>query len=681
MVQAEEFIRQYREEQLNGEALPESLGGHFELLACIHVTEMHVSFLLLEKNTREKYLLKRGVAGQMCSLDIEKEQLERISRLAGQSELKLTYWVEDGKEYLLRKYIEGQNLEEYLERHPVLKITEVMDIAIQICRILNELHKMHPPIIHRDIKPQNLILDRYGLVHLIDFETSRNFDESKKRDTRFYGTETTAAPEQYGYAQTDARTDIYAFGKVLCYLLTGDYQVESCRKESGRLYAIAAKCCAFDPKERYQTIAEVEKLLLKEQKRNESDGKKKLRRNLGYAAAFVLIFATGIFMGRYLVLQQVETLVQDAVQKQLALQDRKEAEAGSGQSGEANAGSGTGSGQSGSIQSGGRTAEAGEDLLLLAAAESLNKETVTEKDFKDIVRIAVIGTTVYGMTENFEWDEIVHHDEEYVNNRDHGTITDISILGKMENLSEVYLYNQDITDIEALAGLPIRKLYLSGNQIEDFRVIEQLPNLRELCITKNPVRYLPDFTKCEGLAKLIMNENTFTDLECLKASSVEQMSIRKLNVVNGDYTFLEEMPELTKLLVWDPGTEIVGQIACLTNLKHLELFCYRRADLEFLTSMQGIEMLTLHLDYTQDLSPLEKLPNLHELNISNGVMVDISVIRNIKNLQLLNIEQVNVVDLSPILDCKKLREVYVNEEQSAYLMEHDKMHSYRINII
>lgn len=705
-METEELIRKYHGEQLKGEALPESLGAQFELLACIHVTETHVSFLLLKKDTSEKYLLKRGEAGQIGSLGVEQEQLERIGGLSGQCDLKLTYWVEDGKEYLLRKYIEGQNLEEYLERHPDLEVTEILDIAIQICRILKELHRMQPPIIHRDIKPQNLIRDRYGRIHLIDFETSRNFDENKQRDTRFYGTDATAAPEQYGYAQTDARTDIYAFGKVLCYLLTGDYQLETCAQRSRRLYAIAAKCCAFDPKKRYQTAADVEKVLLKEQRRNGFGGKKKLRDVLGHAVELFFVFAIGIFMGRYLILQQAETLVQDAVQEQLARQGLKE----TGQDAQ-NLGVKTGNEQAyeynenkeniqadivdteegsvnrvgkdsgtGSARAGGRVAETGEDLLLLAAAESLNQETVTEEDFKNIFRIAVIGTTVYGMTENFEWDEIVHHDEDYINNRDHGTITDIGMLAKMENLSEVYLYNQDITDIEALAGLPIRKLYLSNNRIEDFRVIEQLPNLTELCITKNPIRYLPDFSKCPGLTKLIMNENTFTDLECLKNSSVEQMPVRKLNVINGDYTFLEEMPELTKLLVWNPGTEIAEQIACLTSLKHLELFCYRRADLEFLASMQGIEMLTLHLDYTQDLSPLEKLPNLHELNISNGVMVDISVIRNIKNLQLLNIEQVNVVDLSPILNCKKLKEIYVNEEQAAYLTEHDPKHGYRINI-
>lgn len=338
-MQTEEFISEYRKEQLKEEMLPEELDSHFELLACIHVTEMHASFLLLKKETGEKYLLKRSVAGQMGSLGIEKEQLERIGKLARQSELDLTYWVEDGKEYLLRRYIEGQNLEEYLERHPVPEIMEVMDIAIQICGILKELHKMQPPIIHRDIKPQNLILDRCGTVHLIDFETSRNFDEHKQRDTRFYGTDITAAPEQYGYAQTDARTDIYAFGKVLCYLLTGDYQVEACRQKSGRLCSIVAKCCAFDPNKRYQTIAEVEKLLLKEMKRNQFGGKKKLRNILGYAAAAVLIFMVGIFVGRGMIWQDVET---------------------------------------------------GEDLLYLAAAASLNKETVTEEDFKDIFCIAVI---------------------------------------------------------------------------------------------------------------------------------------------------------------------------------------------------------------------------------------------------------------------------------------------------
>lgn len=683
-----EFTRKYNEEQLNRETLPERLQGRFEFLACIHVSETHASFLLCKKETGERYLLKRGTLGQKGSLSIEQRQQTRLRRESGQeyrgrayraagqmqqaqpSNAKQKfgeemYWTEGGKEYLLRRYIEGQNLEEYLERNPVLGKQEVLDIAMQICDILIKLHHLNPPMIHRDIKPQNLILDRHGTVHLIDFEASRNFDRKKQKDTKFYGSEVTAAPEQYGYAQTDARTDIYAFGKVLCYLLTGDYQVEGNGYLQGRLGAVVRKCCAFDPGKRYQSMQEVKRRLMAEQKKGNRGRKKRLLCVLAGAVSFFAVFLAGIFLGRLWTGQSVESLIQEEVQKQLGQQTVQQ-EPGAAE-------------QRTVQQEPGAAGQQGNgDLLYQAAAASLNKDTLSEEDFQDVVRIAVIGTTVYDMTENFEWNSMVHNDEDYMHNKGRGTIADITMLGKMPNLSEVYLYNQQITDIEVLAGLPIRKLYLSGNQIEDFRVVEKLPYLKELFISNNPIRYLPDFTQCPRLTMLIMSENTVANLDCLRGSSVERMGLRRLNVVNGDYTFLEEMQCLTTLLVWDPDTELTEEISHLTALRELEIFNYHRSDLEFVKPLQEVETLTVHSAYAPDLSSLSSLKKLSALSLSGLGIEDISVVGGLPYLRTLGIDETGAMDLSSLSECKNLQEVFVNEEQAAYLEKHAAGHKFRI---
>ncbi len=72
-----------------------------------------------------------------------------------------------------------------------------------MCDILNYLHSQNPPIIHRDIKPQNVIVDERGRVTLIDFGISRMYDAGARADTLCFGTRHYAAPEQYGFAQTD----------------------------------------------------------------------------------------------------------------------------------------------------------------------------------------------------------------------------------------------------------------------------------------------------------------------------------------------------------------------------------------------------------------------------------------------------------------------------------------------
>ncbi len=691
-----EFTRKYNEEQLNRETLPERLQGRFEFLACIHVSETHASFLLCKKETGERYLLKRGTLGQKGSLSIEQRQQTRLRRewgqeyrgrayrAAGQMQQaqpsnarqkfgEEMYWTEGGKEYLLRRYIEGQNLEEYLERNPVLGKQEVLDIAMQICDVLIKLHQLKPPMIHRDIKPQNLILDRYGSVHLIDFEASRNFDGKKQKDTKFYGTEATAAPEQYGYAQTDARTDIYAFGKVLCYLLTGDYQVEGNGYLQGRLGAVVRKCCAFDPGKRYQSMQEVKRRLAAEQRKANPDRRKKLLRILSNAASFLLVFLAGIFIGKLWLEQSVESLIQKEVQKQVGQQ---EAGAKVQQPGQREAGAKVQQPDRQEARTAAR--QGGDDLLYQAAAASLNKDTVSEEDLQNVVRIAVIGTTVYDMTENFELANMFHSDEYFLGNGGSGTISDINMLGDMPNLSEVYLYNQQITDIEVLAGLPIRKLYLSGNQIEDFRVVEKLPQLKELFISNNPIRYLPDFSQCSRLTALVMNENTVANLDCLRGSSVEQIGIRRLNVVNGDYTFLGEMPNLMQLLVWDPDIELEEEISHLTDLRALEVFNYYKTSLEFLEPLKNLEALVIHSMYVPDLSSLSSLEKLSSLSLSCVGIEDISVVGKLTDLRFLGIDETGVMDLTPLAGCKNLQEVSVNEEQAAYIEEHDAGHSYRI---
>ena len=104
-----------------------------------------------------------------------------------------------------------------------------------------------------------------GNVKLIDFNISRSFQEGKKRDTVLLGTAEYAAPEQFGYFQTDNRTDIYAFGILFNYMLTGKFPVEHISE--GKFAGLIEKCTELEPLKRYQTVEEI----LKELGEKESD--------------------------------------------------------------------------------------------------------------------------------------------------------------------------------------------------------------------------------------------------------------------------------------------------------------------------------------------------------------------------------------------------------------------------
>jgi serine/threonine protein kinase len=133
-------------------------------------------------------------------------------------------FVDSGRSYLVMDFIDGETLEERLKRlgGQKLPVDLVLDIAIQLCSVLDYLHSRPDPIIFRDLKPANVMIDVSNHVYLIDFGIARHFKPGQAKDTTALGSSGYAAPEQYGRTQSTARTDIYALGATLHQLLTGD---------------------------------------------------------------------------------------------------------------------------------------------------------------------------------------------------------------------------------------------------------------------------------------------------------------------------------------------------------------------------------------------------------------------------------------------------------------------------
>lgn len=129
---------------------------------------------------------------------------------------------DDGKLIVVEEYVQGRSLKQVLDEQGLLNAEQAYEIAVQLVDILVRLHQLEPAIVHRDIKPSNIIIEKNGHVNLIDFNAARHVNADKNEDTRMLGTVYFAAPEQFGFGQSDERTDIYGLGATINYIMTGD---------------------------------------------------------------------------------------------------------------------------------------------------------------------------------------------------------------------------------------------------------------------------------------------------------------------------------------------------------------------------------------------------------------------------------------------------------------------------
>ena len=126
---------------------------------------------------------------------------------------------------VIEEYLSGKNLEEMLKEKNFSE-KDAADIIICLCDALYPLHHAKMPVICRDLKAENVILTNEGEVKLVDFDIARIYQPGKSKDTVMMGTQGYAAPEQFGFGQTDARTDIYAMGVLLNYMLVREFPME-----------------------------------------------------------------------------------------------------------------------------------------------------------------------------------------------------------------------------------------------------------------------------------------------------------------------------------------------------------------------------------------------------------------------------------------------------------------------
>ena len=234
-------------------------GGRYELGKRFESGSQSDVFLARDRKENKLVILK-------CVRDPHSEEAKILSELDQKGIVHLIdAWTSEDGIILVEDFFPGTSLKHYVQKRRMLSEKETIRIAEDIGEILLYLHAQKPPIIYRDLKPDNLMIDTKGTIKLIDFGAAKKYVPRSDQDEICIGTRGYAAPEQFrgSHCQSDARTDLYGLGATMYFMLTGldpeveggfPYPLSALRKDiTSELCALVNKCLRKDPEQRCQS--------------------------------------------------------------------------------------------------------------------------------------------------------------------------------------------------------------------------------------------------------------------------------------------------------------------------------------------------------------------------------------------------------------------------------------------
>lgn len=638
-----------KENKIWNDYLPEDMQEHWTVYECLKESEDSSTFLVKETVTGILCVLKWGRNRQAEFLRNEMEIMEKMAdrKLSG---IPKTYRIfeENGEVYLVREYIEGMSLAQMVLQKGGISEAEICRISRKICQTAEQFQNPDEPMIHRDIKPENIVVTPGGEVVFIDFGTMRSYKKDGSRDTFVVGTRGTAAPEQYGYTQTDQRTDVYAIGQTMLYMVSESYEMNQLSEcaVSRRMKKIIEKACSFEPDKRYGDAAQLRRAVEKCQANNRKKVYKKAGAVFGLiAAGYILaIFSPD---GTVIENKRIETAEQSAAEEQIQAEIIFR-----------------------------------EELIEEAVRKELGlskTDKITASMLENVRKLRIVGKEILDDEDTF-WGE-GHHvdgkDSSFGSVR--GNITDLSDLAQMVNLEELALCNQKIEDISGLKELPLKKLYLSKNMITDFSVLLNLIDLDTLCIMENPAENLSVIGECTGILRLNIQGMNLTDIDFLKNLSLDYLDMSNMEVENNIFEPLTEMKKLDTLCMCDVNEAAAETLSQMSTLKALFMWGDSTI-LENLKPLKGMTQLET-LAFTTQISSLEgieQFPSLNFLSVSFSLVKDLSPVTGAKNLQVIDISNADIKNFEPLFGHSGLTEVHCTEEQKEEIMKIDSSPDFEI---
>lgn len=512
----------------------------YEPVECLSHNQIGETLLVRQRLTGDLYVAKCYADEALFSHVIESRVLTKL-RHPGLPAFAGEYR-NDRMLCIVREYIRGVSLDELARRKPVEE-TQAISIASQLCDILLHLHGQTPPIIHRDIKPQNVMVTEDGAVKLIDFGISRVYDETTREDTFCFGTRRFAAPEQYGFSQTDCRADVFSLGVLLCWLLTGDVDVDkaSTSISNKRLERIVRKCAAFAPKDRYPDVACVREALAGRAVRRKTFISLCSIAAIAIAALLAPVFGWRPSYGQAARVRFNEPLIEQAVRRALSKDPKEQISRNEllflteiyvfGDKAAAdeevylaysrNFTANDGTVMRGSIRS----------LADIRQLPNLRRLSLAYQNISDISPLSDLAS--------LECVELKHN-----------PIRDVSPLSKVSSLKSLALFDTEVSDLTALKDcVHLTNLDIGCTRVTSMEALDGLGALRTLMVREAPLETLDTVGSHRMLEEVYLSKTRLLDLAplldlpCLKTVEVSESMSEAAEAVAGKAKFVIVYPK------------------------------------------------------------------------------------------------------------------------------------------
>ncbi len=580
-------------------AVPERILKKYDIITCLKHTEERSVYLLKRISDGTHILLKCGKGKSRLLLENE---YNIVCSLLKEKDCDfvikpIEFFAENDCSYYLREYVKGSTLEMIVEMGNVFSEKEAVSITSVLCGIVEKLHKLNPPIICRDLNPSNILIADNGTIKIIDFDSAKQYDENAAHDAMCIGTKEMAAPEQFGFSQSDCRTDIYVLGMLLLYISTGSY--DRSVQMPKRVKKIVTKSTEFNPKDRYPSVVKMRKVL------NGGINKKIVMKAAISFAVICLAVLSVIFVPKLLREEAVfvSPVIEQEVRRQL----------GKGEN---------------------------EKIYLDEAAK--------------IEKLLFSGDRVLD-----EWDEVEHlHSflfNEYAEMATPSEQTmpfdDIKMLTGLKYLAldkqgiaelpelpdgliGLSLMDNHITDISDVSDcIKLEYLWLAGNYfLEDISCLEMFYNLRSV-----------------DLACLVNLEN----IDPLRGKPLELLHINFTSVC--DVPFIDEFQGLKKLIVGNVNACTVEKIGNIKSLKSLEICqCEAVTELKTFCSLTNLEGIILDTPNLNDISGISEMTALSSVGILNAQIKILPEEFSQTNIIVLSILNCGTEDYTVLKNCESL---------------------------